>query len=210
MGYQHDSRIVLSLDAGGTTFVFSAVQGNAELVAPVTLPSMGGDLEACLGQIRQGFEAVHQATQRRASALSFAFPGPADYPNGIIGDLFNLPGFRGGVALGPMLEDHFRLPVFINNDGDLFAYGEALAGLLPDINAQLEAAGSPKRYRNLLGLTFGTGFGGGIVRDGRLFMGDNSAAGEVWLLRNKLDRDCTAEEGVSIRALRRAYAQAKG
>jgi glucokinase len=210
MGYQHDSRTVLTLDAGGTNFVFSAVQGNREVVEPVTLPAMGSDLQACLGQIRKGFEAVHGATDRRAVAISFAFPGPADYPNGIIGDLGNLPGFRGGVPLGPMLADAFGLPTFLNNDGDLFAYGEALAGMLPEVNARLQAAGSPKRYRNLLGLTFGTGFGGGLVRDGQLFIGDNSAAGEVWLLRNKLDRDCFAEEGISIRAVRRAYAEAEG
>jgi len=42
------------------------------------------------------------------AAISFAFLGPADYPNGIIGDLHNLPGFRGGVALGPMLEEKFE------------------------------------------------------------------------------------------------------
>jgi glucokinase len=64
-------------------------------------------------------------------AISFAFPGPSDYPRGIIGDLGNLPCFRGGVALGPMLEDTFEIPVFINNDGDLFAYGEAIGGFLP-------------------------------------------------------------------------------
>ena len=97
-------------------------------------------------------------------AISFAFPGPADYPTGIIGDLGNLPAFKGGgVALGPMLEDRFGVPVFMNNDGDLFALGEAIAGLLPWANGLLAAGGSPKRFRNLFGATFGTGFGGGIV-----------------------------------------------
>ncbi len=62
----------------------------------------------------------------------------------------NLPAYR-DVALGPMLEDQFGLPTFINNDGDLFAYGEATAGFLPYVNGLLEKAGSPKRYRNLLG-----------------------------------------------------------
>ena len=140
-------------------------------------------------------------------AISFAFPGPADYPGGIIGDLGNLPGFRGGVALGPMLEEKFGIPVFINNDGDLFVYGEAIAGFLPYVNGLLEKAGSPKRYKNLFGVTLGTGFGGGIVRNGELFIGDNSVAGEVWLLRNKLDPQMNAEEGASIRAVRRAYAR---
>src|SRR6266704_999091 len=77
-----------------------------------------------------------------------ASPGPADYPNGIIGDLGNLPGFRGGVALGPMLERKFGIPTFINNDGDLFVYGEAIAGFLPYVNDLLKKAGSPKRYKN--------------------------------------------------------------
>ena len=143
-------------------------------------------------------------------AISFAFPGPADYPAGIIGDLGNLPGFRGGVALGPMLEDRFQIPVFINNDGDLFVYGEAIAGFLPYVNGLLEKAGSPKRYKNLFGVTLGTGFGGGIVRNGELFIGDNSMAGEVWLLRNKLDPAMNAEEGASIRAVRRVFAEQVG
>jgi glucokinase len=105
-----------------------------------------------------------------------------------------------------MLADKFGIPVFINNDGDLFVYGETIAGLLPHINGLLEKAGSPKRYRNLFGVTLGTGFGGGIVRNGELFIGDNSMAGEVWLLRNKLDPGMNAEEGACIRAVKRAYA----
>ncbi|HJV23694.1 MAG TPA: ROK family protein, partial [Holophagaceae bacterium] len=141
---------------------------------------------------------------------SFAFPGPADYARGIIGDLGNLPGFRGGVPLGPLLEARFGCPVFINNDGDLFAYGEALGGFLPEVNAALAAAGSHRRHRNLIGLTFGTGFGGGLVRAGELVLGDNGAAGEVWLLRHRDLRDTSVEEGVSIRAVRRVYAEVAG
>jgi glucokinase len=144
------------------------------------------------------------------AAISFAFPGPADYPRGIIEELGNLPAFRGGVALGPMLEDRFGVPVFINNDGDLFAFGEAIAGFLPWVNGLLAEAGSPKRFRNLFGATLGTGFGGGIVSDGRLWMGDNSAGGEIWLLRNKLDPRSNIEEAVSIRAVRRVYAERAG
>jgi glucokinase len=140
-------------------------------------------------------------------AISFAFPGPADYPRGIIGDLGNLPCFQGGVPLGAILEDEFEIPVFINNDGDLFTYGEAIGGLLPYVNGLLEKANSPKRYKNLLGVTIGTGFGGGIVHDGELFLGDNSMAGEIWLLRNKLPPTMNVEESVSIRAVRRVYAE---
>ena len=150
MAYQHDDRIVLTLDAGGTNFVFSAIQGNKEIVDAITLPSHANDLDKCLETITNGFSQVKEKASGMPVAISFAFPGPADYPNGVIGDLANLPSFRGGVALGPMLERQFNLPVYINNDGDLFAYGEAIAGFLPWVNEQLEKAGSPKRYKNLL------------------------------------------------------------
>jgi glucokinase len=208
--FANDTRVVLTLDAGGTSFRFTAIAGNREVGPGVTLATRGDDLAACLAQLVDGFSRVREEAGGAVAALSFAFPGPADYAAGVIGDLGNLPAFRGGVALGPMLEDRFGVPVFISNDGDLFAYGEALHGLLPEVNRLLADAGSPKRYRNLLGVTLGTGFGGGIVRDGELFVGDNGAAGEIWLQRHKLERGSPAEDGVSIRAVRSVYARRAG
>ena len=205
-----DQRIVMTLDAGGSNLKFSAVQGNQPLVDPLSLPTEAAHLESCLSNIVRGFENVKQSLPAPPAAISFAFPGPADYPRGIIGDLPNLPAFRGGVALGPMLEDKFGIPVYLNNDGDLFVYGEAIAGFLPWVNGLLEQAGSPKRYQNLFGVTLGTGFGGGIARNGELFLGDNSIAAEAWLLRNKLTPGINAEEGACIRAVRRVYADLAG
>jgi glucokinase len=127
-------RIVMTLDAGGTNFRFSAICGNATIVGPVSLPSDGDDLDKCLGNIVEGFTQVRDRCPELPAAISFAFPGPADYPNAIIGDLGNLPGFRGGIALGPMLHELFGVPVYINNDGDLFTYGEAIAGFLPFVD----------------------------------------------------------------------------
>lgn len=208
--YDDDPRTILTLDAGGTNLKFSAIRGNRLLMEPIYVPSEADDLSRCLANIREGFRKVQASLDAAPVAISFAFPGPADYPAGIIGDLPNLSAFRGGVALGPMLQDTFGIPVFINNDGNLFAYGEAIAGLLPRVNAMLAEAGSPKRFRNLFGVTLGTGLGGGIVVDGQLLIGDNSNGGEAWLLRHKLDPGIYAEEGACIRAVRRAYALEAG
>ena len=138
----------MTLDAGGTNFVFSAIQAEKEILEPVIRKVQGKDLETILQMIIEGFQIVQSKLPDNPEAISFAFPGPADYENGVIGDLQNLPAFKGGVALGPMLEEKFEIPVFINNDGDLFTYGEAISGLLPTINGKLEEAGNPKRYRN--------------------------------------------------------------
>lgn len=207
---QTDQRIVMTLDAGGTNLVFNAVQGEQEILQPFILPSRHETLEKMLSAIVDGFTEIKKQLKDKPVAISFAFPGPAEYEQGIIGDLENLPVFRGGVALGPVLEEQFGVPVFINNDGDLFAYGEALAGLLPEINALLEKRGSPKRYRNLFGATFGTGFGGGIVSKGELFMGDNSAQAEVNRMRNRLYPNYSVEESTSIRGVKRVYARESG
>ena len=210
MRFDNDKRIVMTLDAGGTNFVFSAMQAEKEIVEPVILKADGKDLDAILRMTLEGFQNVQSMLPGKPAAISFAFPGPADYENGIIGDLQNLPAFKGGVALGPMLEEKFGIPVFINNDGDLFAYGEAISGLLPEINQKLADAGNPKRYRSLLGVTLGTGFGGGIVSRGSLFMGDNSAQGEINRLRNRIFRNFDAEESISIRGIKREYAHYTG
>lgn len=205
MTYLNDKRIVMTLDAGGTNFVFSALRGVESVVEPITIPANVALLDNCLDYIVKGFKEVKRNLKEKPVAISFAFPGPADYPNGIIGDLMNLPAFKGGVALGPMLQNIFQMPVFINNDGDLFAYGEAIAGLLPEVNELLEKSGSPKRYKNLFGVTLGTGFGGGLVHNGQLYIGDNAAASEIWLMRNYKYNNCFAEEGISKRAIIRSY-----
>lgn len=208
--YVNDKRIVMTLDAGGTNFVFSAMQGGVEIVDPVVLPACAHCLDSCMNNLVEGFTVVKRQLPDFPVAISFAFPGPADYEKGIIGDLPNFPSFRGGVALGPFLQQRFGIPVFINNDGNLFAYGEALAGVLPELNRRLEQAGSMKRYHNLLGITLGTGFGAGVVLNGTLHQGDNAAGGDVWIFRNKKYRNCIAEESVSIRAVKRVYAERSG
>src|SRR6056297_2274547 len=210
MSIYKDKRIVLTLDAGGTNFVFAAIQGGKQVVDDVRLDANADNLERCIQTMKDGFHQVLQKLAEQPVAISFAFPGPADYPNGIIGDLANLPAFRGGIALGSMLKEKFKIPVFINNDGDLFVYGEAIAGFLPLINERLKNAGNTKQYHNVFGVTLGTGFGGGFTVKNQMHIGDNSCGGEIWILRNKLYPDSFAEEGASIRAVQRVYAREAG
>ncbi len=208
--YKSDKRVVITLDAGGTNFVFGAMQSNEFIIDPITMPSNAHDLDLCLSTMVSGFEQVIAKLDQAPVAISFAFPGPADYPHGIIGGyLPNFPSFRNGVALGPFLEEKFGIPVYINNDGDLFAYGEAIGGILPEINARLAKLGSPKTYTNLLGYTFGTGFGMGMVIDNRLNRGNNSCA-ETFCLRHKNRPDVFVEDGVAIRAIKRVYGELSG
>lgn len=208
--FRKDSRVVLTLDAGGTNMVFGAMRGGEFIVEPITFPANSHNLDLCLGTMVKGFQAVIDMLEEKPSAISFAFPGPADYPNGIIGGyLPNFPSFREGVALGPFLRRKFGVPVYINNDGDLFAYGEALGGVLPEVNAKLAAAGSAKRYSNMIGYTFGTGFGVGMIVNGQLNRGDNSCV-ETFCLPHKKLSGVIVEDGVAVRAVKRVYGELSG
>ena len=208
--YDNDQRIVITLDAGGTNLVFGAMRGCEFITQPITYPSQADNLDLCLDTMVKGFREVISTLPEKPVAISFAFPGPADYKNGVIGGFLpNFPSFRDGVALGPFLENEFGIPVFINNDGDLFAYGEALCGVLPELNGKMEEKGSHKRFHNLIGYTFGTGFGIGIVVNGQLNLGDNSCV-ETFCLPHKLKKDIIVEDGVAVRAIKRVYAEKSG
>lgn len=208
--YTHDNRIVVTLDAGGTNLVFGAMRACEFISEPVTLPSHAEDLDKCLAQIVAGFEKVIGSLEEKPVAISFAFPGPADYKNGIVGGFLpNFPSFRDGVALGPYLEEKFGLPVFINNDGDLFAFGEAMAGALPEINRKVAVLGGTRHYSNLLGYTFGTGFGIGEVIDGRLNLGNNCCV-ETFCLPAGKNQEIMVEDYVAIRAVIREYKRLSG
>ena len=190
--------------------VFSALSGGEEILDPISLPSQADDLTRCLGVIKTGFAELISKLSTSPSAISFAFPGPSDYVNGVIGDLPNLPAFRGGIPLANILKDEFDIPVFINNDGNLFALGEAMGGFLPKINRILEERGSGRRFSNLIGVTLGTGYGGGFVSNGQVLLGDNSNALEVWLSRNRIYPGSNAEETIGVASIARKYRELSG
>ena len=83
---RNDSRIVLTLDAGGTNLVFGAMKGGEYYGETLTLPSNANNLDLCLQAMVLGFGTIiERLGEEKPVAISFAFPGPADYPNGIIG-----------------------------------------------------------------------------------------------------------------------------
>ena len=197
----------MTLDAGGTNFVFSSMQNGEIISDTVCLPASIKSESSCTATIIEGFETLKANIKQPISAISFAFPGPADYNYGIIGNLPNFPGINGNYPLKPILEEHFNCPCFINNDGNLFAYGEALAGTLPEINAALKAVGNTKKFSNLIGVTLGTGIGCGLVINDTLLTGDNASGGEIHNMSNLNNPHWNVEESISTRAIQRVYAK---
>ncbi|MBN1150036.1 ROK family protein [candidate division WOR-3 bacterium] len=205
--YKEDKRVVITLDAGGTNFSFSAVKKGGFAVSTSVMPSKGHDLSLCLGTIKNGIEKIGSELEQKPSAISLGFPGPADYKEGVVFELVNLPAFKDPFPLKAFLEENFKVPVFMNNDADLFTLGEFVYGLTKNVNLEFEKRGVKKRTQNLLGVTLGTGFGGGAITQGNLFLGDNCAQGEINRLRNKYFANSCAEDSVSSRGIRKYFAE---
>lgn len=53
--YRHDQRTVMTLDAGGTNFVFSAIRGNQDIVETICLPAVSDNLNGCLTVLKKAF-----------------------------------------------------------------------------------------------------------------------------------------------------------
>ena len=203
--YENDDRLILTLDAGGTNFSFSAFKNGHKVVENINHHAEVHNLNKCLELLVRGFREVASLAGEKPHAISFAFPGPADYPHGIIDNMGNLPAFAGGVPLGPYLSEVFGIPVYINNDGDLFAYGEGKFGVLPWINQKLLEAENPKRFKNLIAVTLGTGYGGGLFTDGLLYRGDNSHGMELWITRNNFKNNTITEAGICKKSITMNY-----
>jgi glucokinase len=199
--------VVLTLDAGGTNLVFNYVIDGIVGEDILTFKTKSDNLDQLLEKIVSGFEEIDAKIDKEIDAISFCFPGPADYKNGVIGDLENLPYFKGGVPLSAILEDIFNVPVYINNDGDMFTLGEYDEGFLKRVNSDLKQFGSTRRYSNLYGITLGTGFGGGVVIDGKILIGDNSAGGEINRMASHYYSGESCEELISKRGLKRVFSE---
>lgn len=96
--------------------------------------------------------------------IGIGSPGQVDYKNGIVYDPPNFPGWH-SENLVKIIEEHFRLPTFIDNDGNVAALAESMYGL-----------GKKSKYFALI--TLGTGVGCGIILNNEVYHGATGAAGE--------------------------------
>ena len=98
-------------------------------------------------------------------AVGCGVPGLVDFERGYVHTLTNVPGWN-DIALREILEQETGLPVIVDNDANCMAYAEWRYG------AALGCS-------NVVALTLGTGIGGGLIIDGKLYRGASFAAGEI-------------------------------
>ncbi|MFC5624826.1 ROK family protein [Algoriphagus winogradskyi] len=164
-------KAILGLDIGGTGIKGGVlINGHLEDIRSIATPARENK-EFILETIAEFIETY---LEYDLIGIGIGIPGLVDVREGIVLGLSNIPAFQ-HVELKKFLTNRFGKPVFINNDANCFASG-------------VHKFGVGQRFNHLVGLTLGTGIGGGIVINGHLYSGVNSAAGE-WCSSTYLDKD---------------------
>ena len=161
-------KTIIAVDLGGTNVRTGKVQEHRILKSHSRpIPGHGSE-EAVFDEI---VEEVRRLFDDEVVAIGIGVPSVVDVEKGIVFNVHNIPSWK-EVPLKEKLENIFSVPVYVNNDANCFVLGELHFG-------------KGKGFRNVTGLTLGTGLGGGVVIDGKLYSGTNCGAGEIGMIPYK-------------------------
>ena len=156
----------IGIDLGGTNIVAGLVDENYHIVDKCSIktnvPRPIEDLVADMFQLVEQLLSSNDLHLSNISSIGVGVPGTANQSNGHIEDANNL-GYDNTPFLS-LLSESLPVPVYFENDANVAAWGEYLAGEYVD--------------DSFLMVTIGTGIGGGIILNGRLWPGINGAAAE--------------------------------
>ena len=158
-----DSKLIFAADLGGTHLRAATVDQKGKIRSRFKQNTpQGNDASAIVEAI---VKAVHEFRDTEISAVSLVVPGTVNVEEGSVVKAPNLPcldGFR----LADALSSELDLPAFLENDANAAAVGEMWRGA---------AIGC----KTIICVTLGTGVGGGIILDGKLWRGVDGAAAEI-------------------------------
>jgi glucokinase len=154
-----------AVDIGGTKIAAGVVDDNGKVLARSQTPTDGQDYAAGLNAIMRMLRETALQAGAELSGIGIGSTGPVDPIRGEFGDVDFLPGWR-GKNLVRDLEQAFHLRAALENDGDAAALAEA-------------GWGAGRNRTRLIYVTVGTGIGGGIIFDGKLYRGVDGAHPEV-------------------------------
>jgi glucokinase len=157
---------IAAVDIGGTKIAVGVVDDGGHILAQAhgpTAPTAG--FEAAMSRVDSMLEAARIESGRAFRGIGIGCTGPVDPITGEIGLVDFLPGWSGCNPVA-YLTKRFGVDVALENDADALALGEL-------------AWGAGRTHRNLLAVCIGTGIGGGIIVDGKLYRGVDGAHPEI-------------------------------
>ena len=161
----------IGVDLGGTNVRAALVDGTSILrTEKASCPAKGTQEEV----IEAIAALIEPLVCDKVTSIGIGVPSVVDTAKGIVYNVANIPSWQ-EVPLKEIFEKRFGIPVHINNDANCFSLGESRFG-------------QGRGYKDVVGITLGTGVGSGIIINGHLYEGRNAGAGEIGCL-SYLDKD---------------------
>jgi len=154
-----------AVDIGGTKIAVGIVDDGGRVLARTQAPTDPGNYAAGVNAIARMLRDTSAQAGQRITGIGIGSTGPVDPIRGEFGDVDFLPGWRGKAPVKDLAQI-FNVRVALENDGDAAALAEA-------------GWGAGRNRERLIYITVGTGIGGGIILDGKLYRGVGGAHPEV-------------------------------
>ncbi|MDU1889833.1 MAG: ROK family protein [Dysgonomonas sp.] len=152
----------IGIDIDGTNMRLGVVDGGTiyrKLIAP-TKAEESEDI--ILDHLKEQISLIMNSNIR---GIGVGVSSIVKVDKGVVHDAINIPSWK-NVPLKDILEKEFRIPVFVNNDSNCFAFGERYYG-------------EGTIYKDIVCITLSRGVGAGIIINNELYNGSNTAAGEI-------------------------------
>ncbi len=157
------------IDLGGTKIQTTIVDPGGEVIGETRhpTPTSGGpaDVAAVMAEALREAASAAGVEPAALAGVGIGSPGDADGKTGVVSGARNLPGWEGSFPLGETLSEALSTEVRIGNDVQVATEAEFQLG-------------AGREFSSLIGVFWGTGVGGGLVLDGKPWLG-RGAAGEI-------------------------------
>ncbi|GIV17841.1 MAG: N-acylmannosamine kinase [Armatimonadota bacterium] len=158
---------IVGVDIGGTKVACVLADVEGHILARQWQPTRVHEgWQAVVQQLFEMTERVMEGVSReQVRGIGISCGGPLDSQKGVVYSPPNLPGWD-AVPIKRLFEERFGLPTRLENDANATALAE-------------HRFGAGRGTRNMVFMTWGTGIGGGLILDGKLYRGANDLAGEI-------------------------------
>lgn len=159
-------KYAIGIDLGGTNIKVGIVSQGGKIVSKTSIKTdahLGP--KAVIKNIKKGITEILKNNSFKISGIGIGAPGIVSTKKGIVQNPPNLPGWD-EIALGSIIKKEFGIKVSVENDANAAAIGELIFG-------------AGEKYNSFVMVTLGTGVGGGIVYNKKIFRGEIGGAGEI-------------------------------
>ena len=159
-------KFAIGVDLGGTNIKIGIVSEKGKLVKSLSVKTEAeGGPKKVISNIVEGIDEILLKNKLKIQGIGVGCPGVVNTKKGVVENAPNLPGWK-NIKLGPILKDKFGYKIHLENDANAAAIGELIFG-------------AGKKFDSFVMVTLGTGVGGGIVFNKKIFRGEFGAAGEI-------------------------------